>query len=34
MAKALMRKQLDDEVFVNRPKSDMWFIMVDVSVAQ
>lgn len=32
MAKALMGKLLDDEVLVKRPKGDMWFTVVDISV--
>ena len=32
VAKAIMGKSLDDEVFVKRPKGDTWVTIVDVSV--
>ncbi|MBN2525948.1 MAG: transcription elongation factor GreB [Deltaproteobacteria bacterium] len=32
VAKALMGKRLDDEVFIQRPKGDTWVTIVDVSV--
>lgn len=32
LARAILGKSLDDEVLVKRPKGDMWYTIVDISV--